>query len=224
MSDTEKNVKWEQGFHSGTIRRTIRDVYGIDFCPLMDRYQDEKDKWWDVYYIPVPFNELEPVHQKKVIKEEDDPPSVFVAVRNYAVGRKHGKTKHGKRVYVPHPREKVSEEERKIRMAMYYQEHKEKYRDKARSYYHKHKQDPVWMEKQRTIRRENYREKNNAFPPTEEVVRRNQIKRLYKEGFSLEEQRAERIGKLMEKDEMGDLTPAEMEELKGYMDEDAYNS
>jgi len=160
ISEPKIDGYWDQGLHTGTIRRIMREQYNCQFCDHIKRFQDEVDhKWYDMFYVPIKMEEIQERHRNRVLEEVCDEQGNFLGlhlvVRNY-----HFKPKETE------PVENV--EDRKIREAMRYQENRERRLAYARSQWNKNKENPEYREKRRTNAREYMREKNGYKGNSEE--------------------------------------------------------
>jgi hypothetical protein len=244
MSDTSdlKENKWEQGFHYGTFRKVMKEQYGIEeeFIENIKRIQTEDNKWWDVFYVPLDEDDILPKHLSKVIdviREGDKCIGLHMIVRNYhykSPAERKEKAKKERieerkpRITVPVPKVelipspprkrkvKLTEDDKKIMHAIYYQEHKDKIKAYSRARYQKIKHSPEYIESNRVRAREYWREKHNLKIQNNEQIRRNEIKRTF--GGRLvttpDEQKEIRIAELMILDDARTITDEQLKELE----------
>lgn len=189
--------KWKQGLHNGTFRKTMREDYNCE-CDHVARFQSEDERWFDVWYVPLAIDELSIPHQRRILEEVfDDGKSIglHMVVPNY----------HYK------PRDIVD----KVKKIQDYSAHKEKRKAYQRKRYQDKKDDKEYRDKKRKEAREYYREKHNLKITSEEVIRRNQLKREI--GRVLEDDPEVRIAALMLLEEEGTITTEQLKELKKLM-------
>lgn len=200
-NEIEAEYKYAQGLHSGTVRRKLREQYGIEHISLDRRLRMDDGRWWNIYFVPIDEDRLDIKHIKNVVEVVNG--GVMFAVRNYHL---KDKTMAEVEEILGH------EDKRKEKAVEYYEQTKERAKARAHAYWEKHKLDPVWREKQRTRNREWQRAQKGTTDASLETTRRNMNRRIYANAIVYEDE--EEIAQLLERDEAVGLTPEEQKRLE----------
>jgi len=209
--------KYAQGIHAGTFKRFMYETYGCEICDRVDRWRSEDGKWFDVFYIPILLDELQPKHQERVVEEvfskDGEKIGVNFIVRNYHIKDKliaeiEEVVGYESKQAVVQETDGLSPQQR------YYQRNKEKLRECARQQWQKNKDNVEYREKRRARSREYQREKHRYTANTSEQVRRNMNRQTYNDAIEIMNVNEQRIADLMAKDELGTITEIEILELE----------